>query len=1214
MNGTNGDDSSDRVRWRPVSEILKAEFEHIHDEPLPGDIQRRFDCGNEAERLAALYSAVHRRAESAAEVEGGGVHPGQSTALCLSGGGIRSATFGLGVLQGLARLGWLRRFDYLSTVSGGGYIGSWLSRWINEDGLDNVCKGLESAKDAGDALNPEPEPIRWLRSYSNYMSPKRGLSIDFLTLAATFLRNLLLHWLVLLPLIVAALLLPRLNLSALNPVLLPTSSWLLGLGAFLSFFLGAAAVAYIDADLPGIEGRRPTQDNFVAQCLVPLVLASVLLSWTWAWWLAHAAPAPTDAWTIWIACVAGGIALHSVGIVWGETRRGGQQNLTASGVAWDMLGIILSGTVGGSILTLGATQVFGSAKLITNAHLDPRALGVYATLAVPFLLASFFLATAVYVGLSTRSTSEDDREWWARSGAWLLVVSAGWILANVLVIHAPAMLEERLPLLLSGGGTVGALVTAIGYFSNKAPGMLAGRAPGFAALGGRTVLNVAALAFIAALLIVLSFGTSAVLKLLPGMSATTYGEVLHATSGVTITAAILVLFAFALFVSGCTGVNTYSLHALYGNRLVRGYLGALNRHRNPHRFTGFDRGDNVDMSALIREKPRAPYDGFEGPLPQSRLQHPFHILNLTLNLVAGNRLEWQQRKAESFTVSPLHVGSRWANYQPSETYAGGMTLGRAATISGAAASPNMGYHSSPLVTFVMAFFNVRLGWWLPNPGLMKWREKEPTVGLGSTVQEMLGQTTDRSDWIYVSDGGHFDNLGLYEMVLRRNAVIVVVDASCDPKFEFTDLENAVQKIRTDLGIPIDFPHGLPQPRKGSAPSGHFTIGRIRYSAADPGGVDGWLIYVKPMLCAEAPLDVCRYAATNSDPKSPFPHQSTNDQFFDERQFESYRELGLHSIMHAFPKPEEWPWAGWKGSWTRDDMAEGNGRKPFDGQHPDLVELLRELLPASGAAGSMAAGSMAAGTVAAATAAQSLVPWALPGALALAAIPLASWTISVATSAPQPPTAVMVSSRRAAVTAPSPVIVVAPNSSGDVDTIMLPFFSNEARQCGGDPRRCSYGLDIDESAKPLLHALTQALVRCARKDGSKIRVALRGFASSSEFKGTLDGNKTVGEIRAKQVRKIMMQEKEYDKNRLQIRTPRWSSSREMMRARRYLDGEGKDFDVLRGALTRRVDIVLRDIGSCAPSTIVKHLLQQEAVPAPTVQVTRRTDGDGTRADP
>src|SRR5581483_8638143 len=141
---------------------------------------------------------------------------------------------------------------------------------------------------------------------------------------------------------------------------------------------------------------------------------------------------------------------------------------------------------------------------------------------------------------------------------------------------------------------------------------------------------------------------------------------------------------------------------MYRNRLIRAYLGASRETRAPNPFTGFDPDDNLPMAHLAGQK-------------------PLHVVNIALNLVSGDNLAWQQRKAESFTVTPLHAGSARLGYRRAAAYAKnekglGISLGTAVAISGAAASPNMGYHSSPAVTFLLTLFNARLGWWLGNPG------------------------------------------------------------------------------------------------------------------------------------------------------------------------------------------------------------------------------------------------------------------------------------------------------------------------------------------------------------------------------------------------------------------------------------------------------------------------------------------------------------------
>ena len=234
-------------------------------------------------------------------------------------------------------------------------------------------------------------------------------------------------------------------------------------------------------------------------------------------------------------------------------------------------------------------------------------------------------------------------------------------------------------------------------------------------------------------------------------------------------------------------------------------------------------------------------------------------------------------------------------------------------ISGAAASPNMGYHSAPSITFLMALLNVRLGWWLGNPGTegeKTYRRESPSFAIRPLLSEMFGLTTDTNRYIYLSDGGHFENLGLYEMVRRRCRLIVVSDAGCDPKFEFADLGNAVRKIALDLGVRISF-QGVEnlatRPAGRSADVPYYAIGTIHYAAADGGGQDGVILYIKPAYHGIENLGIRSYAAANPE----FPHQGTGDQFFSESQFESYRALGFEitdsalSALFGHRPPKDW---------------------------------------------------------------------------------------------------------------------------------------------------------------------------------------------------------------------------------------------------------------------------------------------------------------------
>ena len=108
---------------------------------------------------------------------------------------------------------------------------------------------------------------------------------------------------------------------------------------------------------------------------------------------------------------------------------------------------------------------------------------------------------------------------------------------------------------------------------------------------------------------------------------------------------------------------------------------------------------------------------------------------------------------------------------------GSIARSNAVTISGAAASPNEGYHSSPSVAFLLTVFSVRLGSWFQNPRRPEvWRKPGPAHGLKPLLSELFGLSNDRSDFVYLSDGGHFEGLGIYELVRRRCRFIVACDA------------------------------------------------------------------------------------------------------------------------------------------------------------------------------------------------------------------------------------------------------------------------------------------------------------------------------------------------------------------------------------------------------------------------------------------------------
>jgi hypothetical protein len=817
------------------------------------------------------------------------LHAGKRTALCFSGGGIRSATFGLGVLQGMAAHSWsakdpatpprlLADVGYLSTVSGGGYLGGWFSAWVSRhaDGAAGVVRELAAAPDAG--WEPEPAPLRYLRKFSNYLNPQLGaFSADTWTLVATVVRNIVLNWLVLLPLLAAVLVAPRILFA-----LVEQYPWFpFGYILYPSAALLAAGVAYMVIDLPSAGDARLPQTRFLLFGWAPLILSAVGFSLYWAW-LGDLQSEPGP-----VSFILYGIGIMAAGVAAGLLIARLKHRLSHPEWLWTgLMFSIVTGAVGG-LLSFWMTWRFTDPT--TGDLYNDR---LYAWLSVPALLAIFALAQSLLVAMTSTITEDEDREWWARSLAWLFISLVCCFGFSGVVLITPTLADKLPPLKWQSLATAAAgfvasrlglssavSATAQGKKENEAkvPASISELASRFAPQLIMPVFLLLLVGLISTFDERASHRLMAWIQIPPSWSP--FAAVQQPNAPLVELLLATLLAVPALILSRFIDANKFSLHAMYRVRLIRAFLGASNSHRKPHPFTGFDPNDNLRMADLP--------------------SRPLHVVNATLNLVKSDNLAWQQRKAESFTTTKYRTGSCRLGYQESRLYADRVSLGGAIAISGAAANPNMGYASSPLLSMVMMLFNARLGVWRPNPGEPGrgyWSTPGPTYSVRPFIDEAFGLTSDKNAWVNLSDGGHFENLGLYEMVLRRCATIIVVDGSADPSFHFDDLGNATRKIRIDLGIPIEFPDGVPIAREITAASKHCAVGRIVYGAVDGHGVkDGTLIYIKSSLTGNEPRDVLTYAAENL----AFPHQSTADQWFDEPQFESYRRLGFHVVEEIF---------------------------------------------------------------------------------------------------------------------------------------------------------------------------------------------------------------------------------------------------------------------------------------------------------------------------
>lgn len=779
--------------------------------------------------------------------------------LAFSGGGIRSATFNLGVLQGLARFKLLRRVDYLSTVSGGGYIGSWFTTWIKRQGLTHVEESLGSAGDS--RSEPEADAVSHLRRFSNYLTPKLGIfNADALTAGAIYIRNLLLNFTILIPALMAILVAPRLGKWLTNfawPEDAFSSAYGFGLGliAMLSY---AVAIGFGLLNLSkrswsmaasGQYGDEPLW--YTRQIAIQLVIVIPAMIGAWA-----AAPFVLATVDLWLSHVLDATNLRRLA-AWTASDR----------------------AVWGMPVTLGLSALFVTAC----------------------------------VGWFGRGLRNERREWFSRLGAWLTLYAVGWTALCAISIYAGEYWKLTRSITADGGSGWGGILDSAEMWLGIIGTLLGGGAAGVAAGGmdaGKSegggirgsIYKIAPYALILGLFLGLSIFLDPIIdfandKSGPGNQYLPAGELI----------VLLAMAVAALFQSWRIDINEFSLHNFYRNRLVRAYLGASDIHRRPHAFTGFDpKEDLIRLDDLVTSKPDQDDQRIKDACLPERYIGPYPIVNTALNLVAGKNLAWQQRMASSFVLTPKFygfdvTGTNGAKpkrhlaahgYRPTTEHEGGLSLGTAVATSGAAASPNMGYHSSKPLAFLMTMLNVRLGRWIGNPRHeASWSYSGPKLGLFRLLAELFGLTDDERRYVYLSDGGHFENLGIYELVKRRCRFIVACDGSQDGQSTFEDLGNAIEKCRTDLGIDIDIRIDQLRRSADGLSKWHCAVGRIRYDVMDSDIPEGTLLYLKTSLTGDEPTDVLRYAALNKD----FPHQTTGDQCFDESQFESYRALGAHVV-------------------------------------------------------------------------------------------------------------------------------------------------------------------------------------------------------------------------------------------------------------------------------------------------------------------------------
>ena len=760
------------------------------------------------------------------------------TGLALSGGGIRSATFSLGALQVLAKQGVLEKIDYLSVVSGGGYIGSSLYWWWfgakeahnkvgsfdTKENFPYGCHDTEEEKtQATDQTCAQKKILQYLKSHGNYLTPGDG--IDAWSFFGVIIRGLfipILVWLIFLTLFFVSLL----SLSSIMGSLLHHYE-ILSNQSFIQF----VSTEQLSLDpkvltIPAIFEPISLMIVFIVLILLTSYLSHSLA--TFAGWVRDSQPDENTRKTL--------------------TRQIKDWTHDLFDYKWRRFSERLYGELYKTLICLTVLLLIPIMFWKFNNGKD--ALHVFHFKDVFILLSG--VATGVW-------------------GYYQRVI-------------------DKVPTIATR------LVLAIGT--------------GLFIYGASFITYQFALALVRPNLFA---ANSSFLADIPFMST------------------MIGLAIFTFILSVFVNKNLTSPHRYYRDRLMESFM--------PD-WTSVDK--NIEGRAYHANEFRL--SNSWNVTAQKHVQAPFPIINT--NVVLANekvdkafdqaennaRRNYKYRGGDSFVLTPFACGSQATGWCKTNKFMrNDLTLPTAMAISAAAANPNSAYLGSgqtrnKALSFVMRILNLRLGYWVfsPNPNaylLLKWSRLfsfKPNHIFPTLLSELPFSNihTRKSSVIELTDGGHFDNLGVYELLRRQLETIIVIDGEADPKTLFNALISLKQRAKDDFDVdlkfkendqeglaalveakPMDFPAGATEAKTG------FVIADICYN--QPYAMEstqqtseqqkhGKLIYIKATMIKEASLETKAYKGIHPE----FPDQTTLDQFFDQEQFEAYRDLGQKITLSA----------------------------------------------------------------------------------------------------------------------------------------------------------------------------------------------------------------------------------------------------------------------------------------------------------------------------
>ncbi len=805
--------------------------------------------------------------------------------LALSGGGVRSAAFNLGLLQALDEKDCVKNVDYLSTVSGGGYIGAALTRLSHN----------EHGKFPFPRSDYENTYLRWIRTHASYLTPGDGLNNQ--ALAAAYLRGGFVNLVILLPLIFSVMYI---------------LTWGISVGCELHQTSQTSKLMNLIGD-------------YHLSVIMAMLISMIILEWIRS--------------KLGRTLIAGSERSHSRALLWlilivvGGLLAVELMQDNSWNIKTGLSNHFLSITLPIPILLLISTVIMYLANIKEwkiNTNLVFEFLEIETWIVVFFLLYIFmpaklwgywygwyppvFMAFAFmgiilltkllvnylfYAALSTGSARLKflGNQFFSIESRDILCIGSLFFLFGMLPVFYEFLVEVSLPWgivaensdIVSGISLTGILTAAAGWWkrtpNNEVKGYVA-----FLLRTGLVLLLTAALLWTYHLLVFQhQFTGGGPLK------------------GQEFWWVVLVFCIMPwLFIVAVVDINYVSLHRYYRNRLLQAFFPPNSKSNKEEKLDDEDR--SIVLQNILVSKNHAPY----------------HLVNANLITVGSSRLQnrsYRLRGGDSFIFSPRFIGSQATGYVPTNTEAfQKIDLATACSISGAAIDPNTGETKSWPLRVIMGMLNVRLGFWMLNPKFhSKHKDWSTKYWFQSWVmlilKEIFAMPSEENRNVRLSDGGHFENLGLYELIRRRCRLIVVSDAAADFDWTFQDFTRALQLIRTDFGAEVKINLDALRPQKSSSnssipySSSPFVTGTIRYEGnASSGGsevVNGRLIYIKTTLFKSLPKDVLGYYQEHKT----FPDQPTADQFFDERQFEAYRELGYQAGLKVTDLPIDYRFAG-----------------------------------------------------------------------------------------------------------------------------------------------------------------------------------------------------------------------------------------------------------------------------------------------------------------